>query len=128
MAYLTLDEATATLRALGDGAGLVSARWLVLRLGETAEVTLATPRLLCGGGQCAVTSTRARWEQGCVCEQTALALRLWDRAFPETPPGVTGDGRKRRYRRKCPACRVPFVTAEKARQYCEPCLTKVQDA
>ena len=120
---MTLDEAIAQLQGLGAEAGLASAAWLVLRLDELSEVVLNTPRRRCGGQRCEVTSFRARQEQGCVCEQTTLALRLWERAFPETLAGTLTDARKRKYQRKYPACRLPFVTGEKGRKYCTRCTT-----
>lgn len=120
---ITLDEALAQLQGLGSEAGLASAAWLVLRLDELSEGVLNTPRQRCGGQRCEVTSFRARQEQGCVCEQTTLACRLWERAFPETLAGTLTDARKRKYQRRCPGCRLPFVTGEKAQRYCTRCLT-----
>lgn len=123
-AAATLDAATARLVALGAGAGLVSARWLVeVTLDEDGLALLNEPALGCDCRRWGITAPQVRARQGCVCRQSALALRLWDRAFPDAPPGLTTDARKRRFRRKCPGCRIPFVTGEKAQLYCNGCTT-----
>lgn len=126
--WIGLDEATAQLRELGDEAGLATARWLVARLDEPGEMRLAEPRRRCDCRRFEITSAARRRDDGCLCERTALALRLWERAFPDRPPGEAGEARKARHEFKCPACRRPFVTKVKAQTYCSACTSRQKGA
>ncbi|MGN6759455.1 MAG: hypothetical protein ACTHMJ_24055 [Thermomicrobiales bacterium] len=114
---MTLDEAIAILRDTPD-AGVSDALALVPFLAETDRLRVLVPLRRCKGVRCPVTSPHVYLDRGCVCQKSAIALRLLERARDISAIELV---RPQQWTRRCAACRLPFTTGKDNEKYCTTC-------